>query len=428
MVSPGALPARPSPVEAGLSIREARLELTCGYRYATAVVRGHLLEQRCGTHEAEDTCRVQAYDSSAQAEASANAFIGQRVALGYVELQRNRHAGAPCIDLKASEWLFATWRPRGALQKASGRPFDVAAFLEGLLRPEEAPCHGDVALPPVPSLGLGLHSFCFRLPVWRIDAPSPCGATGVAERGLRLARLAQRLCGSPDCPGAPLPTWLLKAFMDHVLAQLSEGEREALRAQCRPHLHPSRWPASNEVSPSAAFHLAALLGMHEALAAVVESWPDGRYRGGVEAARRGMPHLIVYGLGSPESVRHHTERLGLDASGLWGESAGWLAHTELAGLERLGRSVQAFAAAATDAPGPRVALRAQAAFEDAFGKVHAAQAASWVLALSRHAATSGAARKWLVENLEAARQGLAHLAQVPGHLHPAALQFLQDAG
>lgn len=85
---------------------------------------------------------------------------------------------------------------------------------------------------------------------------------------------------------------------------------------------------------------AAFLGLHDELESLVESWDDDLFTGRERKRKisHNYIHNVIYGLGSPEAVRHHTRRLQLyfqrDE-----HVRGWLAHTGDTDLEFVRDSV-----------------------------------------------------------------------------------------
>src|SRR5262249_7549410 len=109
-------------------------------------------------------------------------------------------------------------------------------------------------------------------------------------------------------------------------------EARPLRARLRPLLDPVAWPASFYEVPRLAFPIAAALGMHDEMRAVVESWKDDRYGGELWVDHYHRPQEIVFGLGDARLVEFHMRRLRLR---LWEPLylRAWLAHTEVAALD-----------------------------------------------------------------------------------------------
>src|SRR4029079_1967529 len=92
-----------------------------------------------------------------------------------------------------------------------------------------------------------------------------------------------------------------------------------------PKITPARWPKDpyRDVWP---FKVAAQLGMHDELRAVVESWPDDRYAK-LRSSDYAGPQMVIFGLGDPALVEKHMRRLRLRLKDPR-QVTGWLAHTE----------------------------------------------------------------------------------------------------
>jgi len=136
-------------------------------------------------------------------------------------------------------------------------------------------------------------------------------------------------------------------------------------------------------APLLAFHLAACLGLHDAILSLVESWPDARYGRDDRSEYWQRPQDIVFGLGDPRLVKTHSRRLGLTLTRPAHVRA-WLAHTEVDALDLVYDSVMA----RTDKDGANALL-------DTFARVAAPQAAPHMLRLMIFSRTPEPARAWL---------------------------------
>src|SRR5262249_52706135 len=95
----------------------------------------------------------------------------------------------------------------------------------------------------------------------------------------------------------------------------------------------SQWPKQPDLESPPVFQLAARLGLHDELLALVSSWPDDHYKYVPSwDVRQKEPQLVVFGLGDPRLVERHMRRLKLELEEPLHVRA-WLAHTELSALE-----------------------------------------------------------------------------------------------
>jgi hypothetical protein len=62
-----------------------------------------------------------------------------------------------------------------------------------------------------------------------------------------------------------------------VFPFLNDSDLLPIKDLICPHLDPSAWSTDHQRRPSPAFELAARLGMHDEVLAVVQSWPDDLY-------------------------------------------------------------------------------------------------------------------------------------------------------
>ncbi len=122
------------------------------------------------------------------------------------------------------------------------------------------------------------------------------------------------------------------AIREHALLNLSGAERATLQAKIKKGIAPAKFPTDLYEVPSGAFLLAPLLGLHDELLALVQSWPDDAFAGPdyVDAYR--VPQHIIFGLGSGALVEKHIRRLKLRVHQPE-YMAAWIAHTECSALD-----------------------------------------------------------------------------------------------
>jgi hypothetical protein len=203
---------------------------------------------------------------------------------------------------------------------------------------------------------------------------------------------------------------LAEGFARWVLPYLTEADKAALRPVVQPFTDPRNWDQRlgypGEGQPVLGAYLAAQIGMSEELLAVVSSWPD---------THSDMAHLL-FGLGSARLVLYHMRRLKgrLHTNFLM---RGWLAHTELAGLDVFRDTILA----GTNKK------HTEAMLQEIIALVRAPELAPIMLELRLGSKASAVAGQWLDDNLDLAVAGLPPVAEGQGKLADAARQFLHDA-
>lgn len=196
---------------------------------------------------------------------------------------------------------------------------------------------------------------------------------------------------------------------------LSAAEVDEARALLRPHvgLSPTVSNMGEPLPPE--FGLAALLGMHAEVEAVVASWPDGYASAKHEfAAFYKAPDRMVFGLGSRAKVIHHGRRLKLTFPQPEHVRA-WLAHTGDEALDVVRDSILA------------VGKKDDAEREcRELARVGTPAAAPVMLELAMDSKAAAVARAWLAEDAGRAADGLAKVAAGRGKLADAAKQFFTE--
>ncbi len=126
---------------------------------------------------------------------------------------------------------------------------------------------------------------------------------------------------------------LLEGFQRWVRPFLTDAEVQTVQAFLRPRLDISQWPTDYYRTPRLVFPLAALFGLSAELRPLVESWKSDFYRApSWDHTHYHRPQDIVFGLGSAEEVQTQMRRMNL-AFKTAEDIRGWLAHTELSGLD-----------------------------------------------------------------------------------------------
>jgi predicted DNA-binding WGR domain protein len=357
------------------------------------------------------------------------------------------------INLSPRDWLWATWRPRRPLPRPEHKPvpFDLGKCLKRFLTGVSAR-HGwwdwrNLRF-DTPMTREEAHFWLRVVTSGREEKEPPkkvasmlekerfSGQLSVQEVVDQLLSMKQRWPEQFRLLWQLLPTLLsaadlvnligdesvrelswgmggqgIDAVCENVFPFLSAEEIEPLKPLLRPRVAPQGWPANTQAVPAPEFFLAAALGMHDEMLAVVCGWPDGLYR----AFAHYEPQRIVFGLGSGRLVETHMRRLGLRPESSEQVRA-WLANTELGGLDLVRDAVLACG-------NKQEAER----LIKPFCLVQAPEAASYMVELKISSKAAGPARQWLNDNPGNAIAGLIPVAAEKGKLADAAVEYLREA-
>jgi predicted DNA-binding WGR domain protein len=360
------------------------------------------------------------------------------------------------LDLDPVDWLWATWRPRRPLPRP-GRapaPFDLDACLAELKAKVQFRTHGwcdwgqlRLAQPlsreeahfwmealTRSRQNLWPSSLAEKLARQKFDGRVTGAEAAGRLRGMQQAwpNLLEPLYGALGdllppgefvelaaddyVAGHPnMGGWALFTFEQSFWPYLTAEEAEQLRPVLRPHLDPQGWQPAPSGRVPEVYHIAALVGMHAEMRALVESWPDDKYN-----ALKGydvwvMPQRIVLGLGDARLVQTHMRRLRLHLRAPEYVRA-WLAHTEFDGLDLVRDSILE-CRNKSDAEGLTKAL----------ALARAPEAAPFMLEVKLGSKASAVARAWLDEHAGNAIAGLIPVAPGRGKLAEAALDYLRQA-
>jgi len=361
------------------------------------------------------------------------------------------------IDLRPYEWAMATWRkPPAPKRSGAAAPFDREACAAKLLRLrftqhwvpnryDEQPEWSSLELPQVMSREEA-HYWFLAMTMTSLDSDSDLAdfAATLAEEkidGRVTAKAVKEVFGDYGGPQwipeeivlvlrnlfseeevgrfilgtarskeDKLP-WSLIIGFDWTPAYLPKAEVDKLRADLRPMITPAKWP--DRYNMATPFLVAARLGMHDELRAVVESWPDDAFKEDGSDGNR-EPQMVIYGLRDPELVQKHMRRLRLRLK-TSPQVIGWLAHTEWRALDLVTESILAC----------RNKERCENLLTE-FRAVKAPEAAGPMLQLSLQAKAPKLARAWLDENLGHAIAGLTDVAAGRGALADAAVSQLRE--
>jgi predicted DNA-binding WGR domain protein len=363
------------------------------------------------------------------------------------------------IDLSPADWAVATWKPRKPLEKPAVQPFDLES------------CVARVAKVPVGTYGWDWDWSTAKIPV----AMSPeevhfwLEAMAQAVRSFKAKELAERLA-KQKFPGVTakeafkliemaqkqtsikpeiiLPmsnlmqpeelfniladatpkrahrrgenAWhenaeVVEGFEKYILPYLTEAQLKPMRSIVAPLIDATKWPTDHYNAPPAAFFLAAMLGLHQALLDVVKSWKDDFYVAtGWDHTHYHQPQRIVLGLGSAPIVEAEMRRLKLPLNKPE-YIRGWLATTEYAALDYVRDRIL------------NITNREEAEkLIDTFALVRAPEAAAHMLILKLSSKAPKPAREWLDANLGCAIAGLIPETIGRGKLADAAIDHLRD--
>jgi predicted DNA-binding WGR domain protein len=355
----------------------------------------------------------------------------------------------PHLDLSPGDWAIATWRKQAAAKPASPAPFDReacdaklrgvpshggdrdhlnwagVAFAEVMSR-EEAHYWFLAMTPRTPkdrAARLANAKLDGRVTLKEVRAAFKAASSHISiSEYVEIAQVLSNLLSPGELAELLLEGHLkagkghyvgadfLDGFRRWVVPRLPKADADKLRAQLRPHVTPAKWPsAAYNAAPW--FVVAAALGMHNELRAVVESLPDDRFK---DNDYDQQPQMVIFGLGDPALVDKHMRRLRLRLKTAR-QLSGWLAHTELRALEFVTDSI--------------LAARDKEECEEliaAFQAVKAPEAAGPMLRLGLQSKAPKGARAWLETNVGHAITGLTAVGAGRGALADAALEQLRD--
>ena len=365
------------------------------------------------------------------------------------------------IDLEPDDWLWATWRQRIPRKLPEPTPFNKAECLETLRSLKERKYSyrrgdgfGFQKIVPA-SLSREEAHFWFTAMVsynkkpeefhhkfyqWleEVETQSFTGEISLAEVKEAISPHFSPVLSMP-LPVLSMPLlsplsylftledivdlmeesnyFLAPWFRKSVLPYLTEERAEELRQYLRTKLKNSQWTLSHSYyrQPSPVFYLAAYLGMHAEIQALVESWPDDLYYQNKTyhyCRFRHQPEEIIFGLGSAGLVETHMRRLKLILY-VPEYFRAWLAHTEYTSLDWLFKSIL---------KAKTKEIRKQ--LLEAFNLVKAPEVSQYMLQLMIKA-KAPLATKWLDDNIEYAIAGLLPLTMSHNPLKEAAINYLQ---
>ena len=204
-----------------------------------------------------------------------------------------------------------------------------------------------------------------------------------------------------------------EGFRKWVLPFLSRTERAALRERARSWIVATHGPRQRLPEHC---RLAALLGCHEEIRAVLRAMPDGKFAGAANPSKYKyflQVQPLVFGLPSRAEVRGEFSRLGLHLVSAE-QARDWIALTELEALEAIADGT-VWATTAPDAA--RIAAELQ--------RVDAPEAVATALKIAVASEAPRAGHEWLARHPFHAALGLVPIALAGGARAGAAREALQ---
>ncbi len=199
----------------------------------------------------------------------------------------------------------------------------------------------------------------------------------------------------------------------YVLPELDDAARDALKKRIAKTVKPSDFPTDFYEEPSGAFFVAACIGMHAEMLALVSSWKDDRFTEDDWHDAYHVPQVMIFGLGSAELVSQHMRRLRL-ALRQKAFMRAWLAHTEYSALDWAAKTV-------CDTKNKELA----ADLAEVLALVHAPENAGPMLEVATRSKAPKIGVSWLDANVGCAAAGLVEVAAGRGALAEAATERLR---
>ncbi|HXU00571.1 MAG TPA: WGR domain-containing protein, partial [Polyangia bacterium] len=250
------------------------------------------------------------------------------------------------IDLVPSDWAIATWRKRPVAKTGRAAPFDRAACEAKLLglrfhddgtrRDGPTPDWSSVEIPEAMSREEA-HFWYLAMTELREGTEPKELVAELADKKINGRVAAKDVQEIIEYPSNLVVTDAIVPVLRHLFSESELGDvlfgrkgnkvgnlemtlvcnvfwvlpniptshADKVRALLRPKITPAKWPKDNG-GDSWTFQVAALLGMHDELRVVVETWPDDRYK---ERWSYQEPQMTIFGLGDPALVEKHMGRL-----------------------------------------------------------------------------------------------------------------------
>ncbi len=357
------------------------------------------------------------------------------------------------IDLEPEDWLRAHLDPPVPLERGEPRPFDKEACLAKL---------ANFRLPSFSRSSRGRRWAQLKLPLAlsREEAHFWLVATCCADRVASLSRLAKVLAKTDfngrlsstnlvelieQTPGQisletalalanlvtpedyaelvlnePLlrpeysrSSHLLRGFQLYVRPCLTTEQTATIRQRVLRDWDPHQQPQVNGWMFPPAYALAAAMRMHDEVEQVVSDWPNNRF-GSTWNIEYEWPIPIVLGLGTPEKIALHWQRLGLSTVNRE-DTLSLLAATGLRCIEQIAESILQRGSKEECDP-----------ILSGLAHVRAPEAAEPMLRFQLFSKSPAPAREWLDRNVGNATCGLIPTAAGEGKLAAAALEYLRN--
>ncbi|MBY0523276.1 MAG: DUF4132 domain-containing protein [Gemmataceae bacterium] len=344
------------------------------------------------------------------------------------------------IDLDASDWFAASWKPWTPIPRPAPQPFDREACEErarkvksffasnwaqqlqvplAMTRPEAAfwfslfasidykePLAEVVkSLPKSDELGPDqirkrLKKVVYFHPEMLRALAHLIGPEELLSNYIEIRGNGNNIVAETTC------------FRDNVLLHCTNAQLASLRRLVANLIDVHVKPTKSWDYYPASVYFGAMLGCHKELRQIVQGWQDPALPVTYPALYH--PPEFVLALGSPEIIESEFRRLKLK----WDRPEhirGWLATTELRALDVVRDAI--------------LAITNKQHCEDmlaVFARVKAPEAAEHMLELSKSAKSPRLAREWLETEVGNAIAGLVSVAAGKGKLAGAALQYLRD--
>jgi hypothetical protein len=359
------------------------------------------------------------------------------------------------IDLDPADWYIATWRKLPPLPWPPAPDFDRRACAERITRvtvrdnvwhweraglpvrmsaPEarfwfEAMTRTTGTTPQLLSPWMPRQHFSLPLTANEIrtrlkkhhDLISPEAVLPLLHL-LSLPELVELICDddlaikyahwAPGTANRRLQVTLAAGFRKYVRPYLAEEELGSIRDSLRKPLEAFRKAPTMWLLPQ--HGLASSLGMLDELLALVQSWPEDKFRVLMPSPYFPSPQEVIFGLADPRQVTHHMRRLRLSLQSP-DHVRGWLAHTEAGALDYVLESVLA-AEKKEDAE----------VLTSVLCLVKSPEAAPVMLTAKLQSKAPGLARQWLDQQVGNAVAGLLPIAAGRGKQAEAATEYLRE--
>ncbi|HEX9997057.1 MAG TPA: WGR and DUF4132 domain-containing protein [Abditibacterium sp.] len=210
-------------------------------------------------------------------------------------------------------------------------------------------------------------------------------------------------------------------FREYILPFVTVKEAEVMRERLKTEFSPRSWPLSFYEPPKIAIFLAAQLGLHDELLAIVKGWKDDFYSGEEWHDHYHRPQEIIFGLRSAQEVEAQMRRLKLKLNKPPYIRA-WLAHTEFSAPDWVKESILGARGESYRTTAKDIAEK----LTKTFALAEAPEIAPEMLQLLLESKAPRVAREWLDAHPSHTLRGLAPVAAGRGKLAEAAIEQLRS--